>query len=154
MQLPIHVGPYVASVVEYGGDPLQGAFVRYVPGDSTSALPRIDVIVYPSDGGALREFLRSHDDLMEVDRDSPQVAYTTLLSERRFPLEAADDTAYRAAYYLEIRDVPQRSVVYLHRTRDHFVKARVSLLMHPGFDPEDRIDDVVSALFTVVTADR
>ena len=150
LELPRVVGPYVVALVQYGGDPTQGAFVRYLPSDSLSPLPRIDVVVYPTDGSVLpREVALSHDAMLYTDETSPQIDDTFLLAEGRFPIHARADTAWRAAYYLTIQDVPQRSLVYLHTTAGRFVKARTSFTLHPGYDPDDRIDDVVAALFAV-----
>ena len=152
--LPAHVGPYVVARVVYGGDPMQGAFVSYLPGDPTSALPRIDVIVYPAHGVRLgSEIAYSYDDLLETDRTSAQIDGTTLLGEGRFAVEESADTAYRAAYFVRVRDVPQRSLVYLHATGGRFVKARTSFALHPGYDPDDRIDDAVIELFEAATED-
>ena len=145
--LPGRIGPYVASLVEYSGDPRQGAFVRYVAGDSTDVLPRIDVIVYPADGHELPEEIElTHGDLLEADRTSPVIDQTTLLEEARFDV-GGRPLGYRAAYHIAVRDVPQRSLLYLQGRGGRFVKARASFPLHAGFDPTGRIDQVVAELF-------
>ncbi|HYE93396.1 MAG TPA: hypothetical protein VEA38_20355 [Terriglobales bacterium] len=146
VMLPRSVGPYEIALVEYGGDPQQGAFVRYLPGDSASPLPRIDLVVYPADDLQLAsEIGFTRDDILRADRASPQIDDTRLLAESRFPVAA--DSAYRAAWYLTMRDVPQHSLLYLHATRGRFLKARTSFALNDAFDPTADVDAVVATLF-------
>lgn len=154
MSLPQRVGPWAVALVQYGGDPAQGAFVRYLPQDSTSALPRIDVIVYPAETSLPDEVELSHGDLLEADRTSSRIDATTLLSERIVPLAAIGDTAYRATYYLAVQDVAERSIIWLHDTGDRFVKARTSFALHVGYDPMDSVDAAITTLLESARSSR
>lgn len=141
--LPQRVGPYVVSLVSYGGDPRQGAFVRYTHDDSLASLPRIDVVVYPADEPLTTEIRLSHDDLLTADRGSRQIDETTLLREEFAP---RDDT-YRAVYYIELRDAPHRQLVWIRPVGGSYVKARASIPIVPGYDPVAIIEAAVADLF-------
>lgn len=154
MSLPEHIGPWTVALVQYGGDPTQGAFVRYLPNDTTSALPRIDVIVYPAATSLTEEVALTHGDLLETDRTSARIDDTTLLSEGILPLVAIGDTAYRAIYYIAVQDVAERSIVWLHDTGDRFVKARTSFALHVGYDPVDSVDAAITRLLESARSTR
>ena len=146
--LPRSVGPYVITLVQYSGDPEQGAFVRYLPGDTTSPLPRIDIVVYPASGSALAsEIGFTRDDILRADRASAQIDDTRPLTESRFAIAATPDSAYRAAWHQTLRDVPQQSLLYLHASRGRFLKARTSFPVSTTYDPTPDVDAVVAALF-------
>jgi len=130
-------------LVSYGGDPRQGAFVRYEHRDSVAPLPRIDVVVYPADEPLTSEIRLSHADLLAADDASRQLDHTTLLDEEFSPYA---DT-YRATYYVELHGVPMRSLVWLRPIGASWVKARASIVLVPGYDPVAEIEAAVEELF-------
>lgn len=145
--LPPAVGVYRLVDVEDFGHPDLGSMARYAPADSlTGRLPRIDVVVYPARHGVDAEAAFARRGLMEYDRRSPGISRTEFKDERRFAL-GNGDSAYAVTISMHVESRPSRSLLYLHRAGNRFLKVRTTFPLPVGVGPDEVIHATVSAIF-------
>ena len=145
------VGAYRLAEVEDFAPRDAGSMARYAPRDSLAThLPRLDVFVYPAHHAVEAETGIAQRGLMEYDRRSPAIARTRVDDEGWFPL-ADGDSAYKATLYMEVQGRPSRSLLYLHRVGDRFLKVRTTFPLPLGPNPDPVIDATVEALFGSAT---
>lgn len=148
--LPVVAGAYRLDEVEDFGRPNAGSVARYVAVDSLARLPRIDVIVYPAHHGVDAEAAIARRGLMEYDRRSRDINRTQVQNERRLPL-ASGDSIHAVTLTMDVRGSASRSLLYLHRVGNRFLKVRTTFPLPVGAGPDPVIDQAVEAIFNGAT---